>query len=429
MADFTMPSLGADMDAGTLVEWLIKPGDHVERGQIVAVVETQKGAIDVEIFEAGEIIELLVPEGEKVPVGTVLAHYRRPDEGENAEPAKADVVPEPTAKTEPEPAEPKSEPAEREPDPPLQPTAELHPNWSRTQTSPQQSPPPTSTATSVPAGVKTKASPRARRLAEEHGVDLEHLRGTGPEGSIVGDDVLAAVDRDRPSPRPARAAAKPASAMREAIAAAMARSKREIPHYYLAHSVELEAALSWLEAQNEDLAIAERLLPITLFVRAVARALGEQRALNGWWRDGGFVAADGVHVGLAVALRGGGLVNPALRDADQGSLVELNARIRDLSTRARRQALRASELDAASVTVTSLGDRGVDLVLPIIAPPQVAIVGVGTVRRRPWVVEDAVVPRRVVELGLAADHRASDGHTGARFLARVDALLQAPEEL
>jgi len=374
MAQFNMPSLGADMDAGELVEWLVAPGDAVERGQIVAVVETQKGAIDVEIFESGTIVELLVPVGEKVPVGTTLALLRGP--GETDEQVR-----------------------------------EAH------AAAPERAPAP-------PDRDPRRLSPRARKLAAELGVDeatLEELHQTAPGGVVTGEQIEAAARAQAPTAKPAAA-----TAMREAVGAAMARSKREIPHYYLAHTVDLEPALQWLEARNAERPIDARLLPVTLMIHAIARALVEHPTLSGFWREG-FVAGEGVHLGVAVALRGGGLVNPPIRHADRLELDALNKAILDVGTRARAGGLRASEFDVATITVTNLGDRGVDTVFGVIVPPQVAIVGLGTVRRRPWVVGEAVVPRRLIELTLAADHRASDGHTGARFLARVDQLLQTPE--
>jgi pyruvate dehydrogenase E2 component (dihydrolipoamide acetyltransferase) len=395
MAEFSMPSLGADMDAGTLVEWVVKPGDTVARGQIVVVVETQKGAIDVEIFEPGVILELLVPVGQEVPVGTVLALLR--GEGETDE--------------------------------------QVRQAWARRRagnvstSEPVVAPEPTAAAPAAPTSTDSRRiSPRARKLAAERGLDpaaLEQLQGTGPGGAITGEDIERAARAQAP-----KAASKPApSGMREAIGAAMSRSKREIPHYYLAHTLDVEPALAWLEQRNVDLPIAERLLPACLWVRAVALALRKHPIFSGHWRDGSFVPGDGIHVGLAVSLRGGGLVNPALAHADRDPLALLNARILELGTRARSGSLKASEFDTATITVTSLGERGVDTVFPVIVPPQVAIVGVGTVRKRPWVVDEALLVRRTVDISLAADHRASDGHAGARFLAHIEQLLQQPESL
>ena len=215
--------------------------------------------------------------------------------------------------------------------------------------------------------------------------------------------------------------------MRAAIAAAMSRSKREIPHYYLAHTVDLEPALRWLEARNAAVSIAERVLPVALLVRAVAEALREFPELCGFWKDGGFVPSPGIHVGLAVSLRDGGLVNPAIHDADQGSLPQLFERILDVTRRARAGQLRSSEFSDAAITITSLGDQGVDAVFGVIHPPQVAIVGFGAIAPRPWVVDDRVEIRRVVTLSLSADHRVSDGHRGGRFLRVVEQHLRAPE--
>lgn len=364
--EFCMPSLGADMDAGTLVEWLVKPGDAVKRGDIVAVVETQKGAIDVEIYEDGVIERLVVEVGAEVPVGTVLATLEGHEEHE--EHAVATPAPTPT---------PASKPAM----PPL------------------------------PTPSRIAASPRARRRATELDVALEAITGTGPGGAITFDDVEAAARTTTPTPG--------GDAMRTAIAAAMSRANREIPHYYLGHTVDLEPALSWLEAGNRDRPVRERILPIAVLVRAVAMSLREYPQLCGWYRDDRFVPSERIDVGLAVVTRSGGLLNPAIPAADEDDLAGLWAKIKDVTERARKGGLRASELAGGAITISSLGDRGVDTVYGVIHPPQVALVGIGTIAPRPWVVDGAVAVRRTVELTLAADHRATDGHLGARFLQHV----------
>lgn len=369
MADFRMPSLGADMDAATLVAWNVAPGDAVHRGQIVAVVETQKGAIDIEIFEDGVVEALLVEVGAEVPVGTVLARVR----GEGTTAAASTPAPAPTLTSAPAP-----------------------------------------TSSAVDDG--PRLSPRARRRAVELGVDVSRVRGTGPRGAVTAEDIeQAAAAAATPPPR----APEPSVAMRGAIAAAMSRSKREIPHYYLGHTVDLEAALSGLRGINEARSVADRILPVALFVRAVAVALRGFPDLNGFLRDGTFVAGSGIHIGLAVSLRGGGLINPAIHDADREDLPSLMAKIRDVTARARCGGLRASELADATITVTNLGEQGVHRVFGVIHPPQVAIVGIGAIATRPWVVDNAVVPRPLVDLSLAADHRVSDGHHGGRFLRAV----------
>jgi pyruvate dehydrogenase E2 component (dihydrolipoamide acetyltransferase) len=382
MGEFRMPSLGADMEAGTLVEWLKQPGDPVRRGDIVAVVETQKGAIEIDIFEDGVIERWLVEPGTTVPVGTPLALIA------GAQPAVvAKVLEVPAAQA---PATP-----------------------------PRVEPP-------LAAG-RARASPAARRLASERGIALSGLSGSGPGGAILYADVERAA---------AGAASGPAltkrldlKEMRRAIAAAMARSKREIPHYYLSTTIDLTRALVWLEAANATRSPAQRLLLAVLLFKAGARALGEAPEFNGFFTAEGFQPGSGIHIGTAIAIRGGGLVAPAIRDTNNLPLDELMARLRDLVTRARSGALRSSELSDPTITVTNLGERGVETVFGVIYPPQVALVGFGMPVERPWVVAGQVVARRVLTATLAADHRTSDGHRGALFLAGIDRRLQSPETI
>ena len=217
--------------------------------------------------------------------------------------------------------------------------------------------------------------------------------------------------------------------MRQAIAAAMGRSKREIPHYYLSSQIDFHAAQAWLLDYNRDREPEQRLLPAVLLLKATALALREQPRLNGFYQDGAFLPGAGIHVGWAVALRGGGLIAPAVHDADRLALPELMAALRDLVQRARSGGLRSSELTDPTVTVTSLGERGAEAVWGVIYPPQVAIIGFGRVVERPWVVDGQVVPRSLVQASLAADHRVSDGHLGGQLLAAIDRALQTPENL
>ena len=216
--------------------------------------------------------------------------------------------------------------------------------------------------------------------------------------------------------------------MRKAIAAAMARSKREIPHYYLTQTVDLRRALTWLEAANRERPPTERLLAAVLFLKATALALRKVPELNGFWGEDGFRAGAGVHVGWAISLQGGGLIAPAIHDADQKSMAELMVAMRDLVQRARSGGLRSSELSDPTITVTSLGERGAETVIGVIYPPQVAIIGFGRIVERPWAVDGALAIRPV-DAQLAADHRASDGHRGGLLLAEIDRLLQEPEAM
>jgi pyruvate dehydrogenase E2 component (dihydrolipoamide acetyltransferase) len=263
------------------------------------------------------------------------------------------------------------------------------------------------------------------------------LRGTGADGAVTLADVEQAANRGMRAaigPAPAGAKGPPRTGfdpvlMRQAIGAAMSRSKREIPHYYLTTHVDFHAAETWLAQYNRGRPPDERLLPAVLLLKAAARALLQVPQANGFWLDGGFRAGTGVHTGWAIALRGGGLVAPAVHDADRQPLPALMAALRDLVRRARAGGLRSSELTDPTVTVTSLGDRGAESVLGVIYPPQVAIIGFGRIVTRPWVVDATLQPRPVVAVSLAADHRASDGHLGGRLLDAIDAALQQPATL
>jgi pyruvate dehydrogenase E2 component (dihydrolipoamide acetyltransferase) len=302
---------------------------------------------------------------------------------------------------------------------------------------------PAGTSTPVqPArgATRAKVSPAARRRATELGVDPESLEGTGADGAVT----LADVELSRSGPKATSAPVAVAASstdrraakggfdptqMRRAIAAAMGRSKREIPHYYLTSTIDFGSASAWLEAFNRERDAAERLLPAALLLKSTAKALAELPQLNGFYDNDAFRPGPGIHIGWAIGLRGGGLVAPAIHDADRMSLPELMVALRDLVQRARAGGLRSSELTDPTITVTSLGDRGAESVLGVIYPPQVAIVGFGRVAMRPWVVDGQVVARPLVALTLAADHRASDGHLGGQLLAAIDRALQLPDLL
>ncbi len=268
-------------------------------------------------------------------------------------------------------------------------------------------------------------SPAARKHAQEKGIDLDAVAGSGPHGAVTLEDVEQAATT-KPTPPPGDKATE----MRKAIAAAMARSKREIPHYYVAEEIPLANALAWLQAENARRGMAERLLPAALLLKAVARALQRYPELNGWYRDGDFVPAGRINLGVAVALRQGGLIAPALLDAGAKPTPQLMQELTDLVQRARAGSLKSSELAEATITVTNLGDQGSQAVFGVIYPPQVALVGFGRVAARPWVdAEGGIKATPLVAASLSADHRVSDGHRGALFLRELAELLQQPEEL
>lgn len=397
MAEFLMPSLGADMDAGKLVEWLVEPGARVKRGDIIAVVETQKGAIEIEVFDVGVFERPLIEVGAMVPVGMPMAVLRYDSEAAPAVPPK----PSPAAIPERGPG---AAPVATPKPPPLAAT-----------TAPKE----------TAAGEKRiAATPAVRRAAVEAGIDLSTLKPTGPHGEIVLADLGQAAAALPPTTQPAQP-----GGMRAAIAAAMSRSKRQIPHYYLGHTVEVSPAEAFVAEANKSREPAQRLLLGAVFAKAVALAARKHPEFNGFFVDGAHRPNPSVHLGVAINIRGTGLVAPAIHDADQLSLDDLMTSMRDLVVRVRAGRFRGSELADPTITVSSLGERGVETLFGVIYPPQVAIVGFGTPVTRPWVVEGMVGPKRVVSLTLAGDHRVSDGHRGALFLAAIEDLLAKPEEL
>jgi len=398
-----MPSLGADMEAGTVLEWHVAPGDTVSRGQVVMLVDTDKAEIETEIWENGVVDEILVPVGRRVPVGTPLLRLRAA--------GAAATAPAPAAAPPPRPAAPPPAPPPPRAAPPAAPVAA--------------------------AGAAPPASPHARRLARERGIDLAAVPGSGPHGAVRGSDLERAAGAPPPATAAPAAPAERASplgaerlaTMRSAIANAMARSKREIPHFYLEHDLDVSAAAAWLAAANAARPVTERLLLGVLLLKATALALQRNPELNGHYVDGAFRAGAGIHVGVAIAVRGGGLLAPALLDADRKPLPQLMTELRDLVARARRARLRGAESNAATITVTSLGELGVDKVFGVIQPPQVALVGFGALRERPWAERGLLGVRPVVTATLAADHRVSDGLRGARLLTAIAEALARPEAL
>lgn len=475
MGDFTMPSLGADMDRGTLTEWLVSPGDHVAKGDIVAVIQTDKSDVEVEVFETGTVAELLVEPGTEVAVGVPLARIVASGAGAEPEPkAKPEprAKPAPKAKPEPKPKpEPKAKAERRAPEPAPEPAVSGGPG--RFQASTILSPlvrhlaeslhvdaehlagtgvggrvtrhdveqaAATSAAapapTPTPAGPHHRASPLARRLAAAAGIDLAAVVGTGPGGSIRAVDVEAA--RPAAAPAPAAAAVPPArgtepadrkAAMRGAIARLMATANAEIPHYHVLSTLDVHDTWAWLEARNAEVAPGERVLPAAVLLRATALAATEVPELNGWWRDDGFEPAPHVDLGVAISLRGGGLVTPTIAAAEERSLVETMRALRELVSRTRRGGLRGSDLAPASITVTNLGEQGAEQVIGVIQPPQVALVGFGRPVERVVAVDGMVAVRATVQATVSGDHRATDGHAGSLLLAAIAKALDHPDRL
>ena len=380
MIEFQMPSLGADMEDGTLIEWKKKPGDVVKRGDIIAEVETQKGLIEIEVFDEGIIGELLIQEGTKVPVGTPMALIQ---------------------------------PSGIEVEKPI----ELHPIMEKI----------TVPITEIQSEtVFVKASPLAKKMAAENHIDLSKITGTGPDGAITKDDIDAIIKLQEPLETEKLSTAT--KAIRLAVAAAMSKSNREIPHYYLEKKIDMTKMLAWLQEANKQRTVTNRLLPVVLFIKAMAKSLKEVPDLNAVWDNGLFQKTE-INIGFVVSLRNGGIIVPAIQQSDTKSTDEIMLALNDLIPRARALKLRSSELSTSTITLTNLGDAGADTVFGIIYPPQVAIVGLGSSTEQPFAENGMLGIRTMATVTLAGDHRATDGLTGSRFLSILDKNLQNPQAL
>ncbi|MGZ8557448.1 MAG: dihydrolipoamide acetyltransferase family protein, partial [Chitinophagaceae bacterium] len=362
---------------------LVKPGDKVNKGDIIAVVDTQKGLIDIEVFDEGTINELLIKENEKVPVGTAMALIASDKEAvvKKEEKIPAKIIEE--KKTVEKIA-----------------------------------------VTEMPHGIK--ASPLAKRIAVEKGIDLNTIKGTGEGGAITKEAVEKAIV-EKMAPKEEKKIAATEN-IRMAVATAMSKSNREIPHYYLETKVDMSKALAWLGDANKQRTVKQRLLPVVLLLKAVARALTEVPELNGYWENGLKKKSD-INIGFVVSLRPGGVMIPAIHNVDKKTIDELMASLNDIIPRARAMKLRSSELSESTITVTNLGEGNVETVFGIIYPPQVAIVGFGSITEQPWAEMGMLDVRSVLNITLSADHRATDGATGSRFLMAVKNYLGKPELL
>jgi pyruvate dehydrogenase E2 component (dihydrolipoamide acetyltransferase) len=393
MIEFVMPSLGADMEDGTLIEWKKKIGDSVTRGDIIAEVETQKGLIEIEVFDEGTISKLLIQEGSKVLVGKVIALIN-PSGATVARKEEKIITKKTTA---------------------LQPTEEK-----------------VTAPITVPKEEKLhiKASPLARRIAEENHIDISQIKGTGPEGAITKEDVEYILEKPKKEEIPAAAkkSSIPVETIRTAIAAAMSKSNREIPHYYLDKKIDLTNALSWLQEYNSNRDVKNRLLPVVLFIKAAAKSLKDFPELNAFWDNGLQIKKD-INMGFVISLRTGGIIVPTIHQADLKSCDDIMKALNDIIPRARAMKLRSSELSDSTITITNLGEGGADSVFGVIYPPQVAIIGFGSIAEQPFAENGMLGIRSVVHVTLAADHRASDGLTGSRFLISLNKQLQNPESL
>jgi len=426
--DVTMPKLSDTMEEGKILKWLKHPGDHVAIGEIIAEVETDKANMELEAYDEGTLAEVRVPEGESAPVGAVIAVLAAPGEGVAAGPAagagKAAAAAEKAAPSARAPASApggaaatKAE-AGREP---FRPTVVRRPE----------------PVESRGAAASVKASPLARRIAQEHGLDLAQVTGTGPGGRIVQKDVEAALAaRGGPPPAPAKPAApaepRPAaesrvelSRIRRTTAKRMGESKREIPHFYASTEIamdeaaRLKEALAALEGEYEGLTYTHVVL------KAVGLALTRVPELNASYDGDAMVLHQAVNVGVATAVDDG-LVVPVVRHCDREPLAAIVRQARGLLERARSGRFASDDLTGATFTLSNLGMLPVTEFAAVINPPQAAILAVGTIRETPVVREGQIVPGRRMTVTVSCDHRIIDGMLAGRFLRELKGLLENP---
>jgi pyruvate dehydrogenase E2 component (dihydrolipoamide acetyltransferase) len=380
MSTFVMPSLGADMESAVLMEWKVKEGESVSKGDIIAEVETSKGVIEIEVFEDGVIEKLLVKEETDCAVGTPLAVIRSKEqevEEKESQEFKIDESPQKVL-----------EPEEKKTDEKV-------------------------------FKQRIKISPAARKKAKELGVELSEVQGDKKEIHL----------RDIESETVPKKSEHPASGMRQAIAKAMSLSNAQIPHYYLSSSINMSPALKWLEEVNRNRAIQERILPAALLIQAVVYALKEVPELNGFWRNDALEISKEINPGIAIALRKEGLITPAILNANELNLDGTMKSLSNLIERTRSGKLRNSEITEQTITITNLGDLGAESVFGVIYPPQVALVGFGRIMNAPWAEGDTLSVRKVLQATIAGDHRATDGRIGGKFLDKLNQILQIPQEL
>ena len=408
--EVTMPQMGADMTEGTLLRWLKDVGDPVERGDILAEIETDKATIELEAYDSGTLIKRVASEGDIVPVGDVIALL-----GDASE-AIPDVERKPPAET----------PARRAIEPEAKKAVE-------------PAPAPTATTTREP-GERVRISPVARKMAGEAGIDPSALRGSGPDGRILRRDIEAAVAAGGPpsaptprrepprAPRAESGAAEGLSKMRQAIARRMTLSKQTQPHYYLTLDIDMSPAMAFREQFNASATDEQRVSINDLVVKACAIALERHPKFNAEFSEEGLVHHDRVNVCIGVALDDG-LIAPALLDCQSKSLGRIAVESKDLINRAKTGSLKADEYSDGTFTITNLGAFGVETLIGIINPPQAAILGVGSVMPQAVVRDGQVAVRQVMKVALSADHRVSDGAEGARFIKEIQALLEGPAAL
>ena len=422
--EVTMPAMGADMTEGTVVKWLKNEGDEVARGDKIAEIETDKTVVEMEAYNAGILRRIVLGDGTKAPVGSLLAYIGDADdelpEAEVA-PAAAPVAEAPVAEPEPE--------------------VELE------VAVPEPTPAPVETVATTPEapaltveGGRIKASPLARRLASEKGFELAAIPGTGPGGRITRDDVLGFTPAPAFAPSGVGVAAPSVSidgsdieltTMRQAIARVTVRSKTEAPHYYVTTGVDMTDAMSFRAQLNAELEDSGARVSVNdMIIKALAMAIVKYPKWNTTFHMDRLEGHDSVNIGVAIALEAG-LIVPALLGVHNMSLVDISNASKDLGRRARGDggSLTQEELTGGTFSTSNLGMFGIDTFAAIIVPPQAGILAVGAVKPTPVVEDGEVVVRQVMNATVSADHRVGDGAEAAILLNEVKDSLERPLRL
>lgn len=416
-----MEALSPTMEEGRLVRWLKQEGEPVRAGDVLAEVETDKAVMELPARGEGVLRKVIAPEGATVPVGQLVGIVARPDEdissllagtraaGPPAATARATSAPPTAGATGPKaPAiAPGSAPAS---------AAAAAPKPPVTQAAPS-------------AGGKPKASPLARRIARERGLDLALVRGSGPGGRIIKRDLeravaVAAVPAGPAGPREAGYEDVPLTQIRKTIARRLAESLGPVPHFFLTVDVDMERAWDAREALNA-LGDEPKITFNDIIVKVVAQALTQHRACNAWWQGEFIRYFDEVHIGVAVAVEDG-LITPVIRHADRKSLREIARETRDLAERARQRKLKPEEYTGSTFSISNLGMMGIREFTAVINPPEAGILAIGSITPQPVAEGSTVAIRRRMRLTMSCDHRVIDGATGARFLQTVRRMLENP---
>ena len=421
-----MPALSPTMTEGKLAKWHVKEGDKVTAGQVICEIETDKATMEVEAVDEGTIGRIVVPEGaEGVKVNAVIAVLL--EEGETALPPGAEPAP---------PMAPKSAPAVATPAPAAKPAS------APSSAPPSAAPAAAAKPVQAPSGGRIFASPLAKRIAAEKGLDLSRIKGSGPNGRIVKADVETATPGAAPAVAPAPKAAPPAgpqpvfvapgdkrvphSSIRKVIARRMLESKQTVPHFYLTVDLEIDALLAARQAIN---AVAEKkgtkVSVNDMVIKACAKALRDHPECNASWTEDEMILYGAVDISVAVATERG-LITPIVRNADMKGLAQIAAEMKDLAARAKTGKLKLDEFQGGGFTISNLGMFGINSFAAIINPPQAMILAVGVGEERPVVRKGQVVVRNVMSCTLAVDHRAVDGAMGAQFLQTLRGYIEQP---